>query len=210
MIKKLIRKVISAFNHRLDEVLYRVWCIIENRKELNDVIIMSSHNDFDTNSGALYDYLINNGYLGKYKIVWLLWNRLDRMLPLNVEAYYINKASIKKNYYLATAKIITSDAYVSDKKREGQKVYYLTHGSVSLKNVGTVLTLPDSVDYYLTSSDFVAPIHAKIYGFPINNSKQLIMGYPIHDCLFRQSTNEIKKITKKVVEEEIKYLIQDA
>ena len=45
-----------------------------------------SHNDFDSNGGAFYNYLIQNEYNKKYKIVWLIKHKesLNVQLPKNV------------------------------------------------------------------------------------------------------------------------------
>lgn len=42
---------------------------------IQNVIIIESHNDFDSNGGAFYDYLIENGYNKNYKIIWFLRNK---------------------------------------------------------------------------------------------------------------------------------------
>ena len=61
------------------------------QKPVQDVIILESHNDFDSNGGAFYDYLINNKYNQKYKIVWFLRNKCPQSLPENVEGYRYNR-----------------------------------------------------------------------------------------------------------------------
>ena len=67
---------------------------------LRNTIIIESHNDFDSNGGALYDYLIENGYNSKYKIVWLLRNSKPKNLPNNVVGFNLFKPSLIKEYYL--------------------------------------------------------------------------------------------------------------
>lgn len=87
---------------------------------LQDVIILESHNDFDSNGGAFYDYLIENGYNKKYKIVWFLRNKCPQHLPENVEGYRYNRVSIKGGIIIALqniflVNIIQYQQFVMDK-----------------------------------------------------------------------------------------------
>ena len=41
------------------------------RIPLKETIILESHNDFDSNGGAFYDYLIKHNFNEKYKIVMM-------------------------------------------------------------------------------------------------------------------------------------------
>ena len=97
-------------------------------KPLKDVIIIESHNDFDSNGGAFFDYLIKHGYNDKYKLVWFLRNKCPKILPHNVEGYRYNRLSIKRWYYYCIAKYIICGHYMIPSIREEQKSYYTTHG----------------------------------------------------------------------------------
>ena len=57
------------YHYKIDLVLQKIITRLYNNKELLKAIVIESHNDFDCNGGALYDYLIQNGYNKKYKII---------------------------------------------------------------------------------------------------------------------------------------------
>ena len=60
------------YDYKLELLLEKIVFVFTKHKNLNDVIMIESHNDFDCNGGAFYNYLIKNGYNKKYKIVWLV------------------------------------------------------------------------------------------------------------------------------------------
>lgn len=73
-----------VYKYKIDVLLKKVALAITKNKKLSDVIVIEGHNDFDSNGGAFYDYLVENGYNKKYKIVWLLKNKKPANLPKNV------------------------------------------------------------------------------------------------------------------------------
>lgn len=165
--------------------------------ELENKIIIASHNDFDTNGGAFYDFLIRNHYNEKYKIIWLLKNKKPKSLPENVEAYNTFRPSWRKSYHICTAKYFIADDIITNKVKEEQKSYYLTHGSISLKNVTGKICLPDDVDFYLVPSDFWAPVFSKMLGIEYPNNRAVILGYPVHDLFEGERGEEIRKVTQQ-------------
>ena len=183
-----------VYMYKIDQVLRRFFAKITKKKPLKNLIVIEGHNDFDSNAGAFYDYLIDNHYNDKYKIVWLLKNKRPNNLPRNVKGYYLNKPSIMKNYYLCTAKyILTCNDSIGSVRKE-QKSIYLTHGPVSLKSFKGKANIPNDVNYILMPSEYLKDILRDMYG--ISNSKTPkteILGYPSHDLLYRDN-NELKKI----------------
>jgi len=192
----------NAFNvlyqYKLDLIEQAILNPFLRKKQLKNIIVIESHNDFDSNGGAFYNYLIENGYNKKYKIVWLLKNPefVPQSLPQNVEWVPLFKPSFKKNYYFWIAKFFSYDCECKGKLRPDQKAIYLSHGAVALKRPKGYLTLPENIDYCLTTSEFIAPIHAETFGLGVPNSKQVILGYPVHDILYGASCNEIEKVYK--------------
>ena len=71
----------KSIDYRLD--CFVMWFAkqIYAKTPLLDTIVLESHNDFDSNGGAFYDYLIKKGYNKKYKIVWMLNNPKPNDLP---------------------------------------------------------------------------------------------------------------------------------
>lgn len=162
--------------------------------KLRDIIIIESHNDFDSNGGALYDWLIKNGYNMKYKIVWLLWNKKPSNLPYNVTGVLINRISIKKYYYLSTAKFILTCHLIVGDLRKGQKSMYMTHGAMSLKKTAGAIQLPSNVDYCLIPSHEMEPYSRKVISIK-EETKLITLGYPVHDILYSQESGDLRKIT---------------
>lgn len=183
------------YNLWMDGLTMRIFKPIFTRCKLNDTIIIESHNDFDSNGGAFYDYLIKNGYNKKYKIVWMLNNPKPKNLPKNVEGYYIYKPSIRKAYHLCTAKYLLSCHFIYGSVREGQIAGYLTHGSVSLKRTTGNFQMPDGLNFILTPSNFIAPIVADNFGIFYPDKRQVILGFPVHDTFYSNEPGDLKKVT---------------
>ncbi len=196
MMKKIKSFFVRVYCHKIDRLFRIVIAFLLRKKRLKDIIIIESHNDFDCNGGAFYDYLIRNGYNKKYKIIWLLKNKHIPILPANVKCFQMKKPSIRKDYYICSAKFILADNYIVEKTRREQKIIYCTHGAGGLKNVKGQLVIPSYVDYVLFQSERYAPIQANQYSMEFPSKRIVYLGYPVHDVL-NSKNEEIKKITSK-------------
>ena len=196
--KNGIKRVFDVFYHyKLDLILQKGCNFFLKHRPLQNIIIIESHNDFDSNGGAFYDYLIKNHYNDKYKIVWLLKNKAPKSLPANVDWCRLYKPSLKKALYVCKAKVFTADCVVTNKVRADQKSFYFTHGAVCLKSVIGKCNLSDTVDYILSPSEAYGPIQAKQGGLPFPNDRFVYLGYPSYDRLFTPSEHELAKVTKE-------------
>lgn len=170
---------------------------------LQNVIVIESHNDFDSNGGAFYKYLLENNYNKKYKIVWLLRNAKPQKLPTNVIAFRLFTPSFRKNYYLYIAKFILLCHATIEQQRDSQIVCYLSHGPIGLKAFKGKVKLPQKLSYCLCPSEYLAPILADQYMLNYPNNIQVILGYPCHDILYDTQKGDLEKITsnsyKKVI-----------
>ena len=195
--KNGIKRVFTVlYQYKIDLLLQKMILPAVKRKPLKDVIVIESHNDFDCNGGAFYDYLVENGYNNRYKLVWLLKHDAPKSLPQNVEAYGLHRPNFKKNLRICTAKYFCADNTVTNKPRAEQKSFYLTHGAVALKNVKGVLTVPPTVDYVLCTSGAYAPILADQLSIS-GNTQMLPIGVPSEDIFFRDIPDEYQKLTDK-------------
>jgi len=168
------------------------------RIPLKETIILESHNDFDSNGGAFYNYLIKHNFNEKYKIVWFLRNNKKiHGLPHNVKTVSLLNPSLKKIYYLYTSKYILTCHSVVGSKRADQLSYYLTHGAISLKNIKGKINLPKDLNYCLIPSKYFEEIFKDQYSIRGTNVQEAILGFPSHDILYEPSNNEISKITNK-------------
>ena len=124
------------YMYKIDIIIQKICGVFLRTKTLKDIIVIESHNDFDSNGGAFYNYLIKNGYNKKYKIVWAIKHpeEVPHVLPENVDWYAAYKPGLKKNYYKWIAKYFTYDNDCSEKLRDNQKAIYFGHGGFGLKN----------------------------------------------------------------------------
>ena len=204
--KKGIKHFFTVFyQYTIDAALRKCILPFVKRKPLKDTVIIESHNDFDCNGGAFYNYLVEQGYNERYKIVWLLKHSKPKSLPKNVKAYYLFRPSWRKNYHVCTAKYLCADNTVTPKERAEQRSFYLTHGAVALKNVKGVLTVPPTVDYVLCTSKAYAPILSD--QFSIGPDTQMLpIGVPSEDVFFQSIPDEYEKLTDKKYQKRILWM----
>lgn len=185
------------WKYKIEIIFEKIIYIFTKNKQLEDKIIIESHNDFDCNGGAFYDYLIEHEYNKKYKIVWLVRKRVKNKLPMNVKTVPLYGPSIKKAYHICTAKYVTFDCESVNKLRNDQIVVYCTHGAVALKSVKGKVCVPDSVNYILTPSERYIPIQAEQLQLNDKDKKFVCVGFPVQDTFFIDDKSEILKITNK-------------
>lgn len=183
------------YRYKIDQALCKLAVRLTRNKPLHNTIVIESHNDFDSNGGAFYDYLIKKHYNDKYKIVWLLKNKKPDHLPKNVSAFYLYKPSLKKQMTICTAKYILTCQDAIGSVRDGQISVYLTHGTVGLKAFKGKCTLPDNLSYILMPSEYMQPILAEQYEIDNTNVKYAHVGFPIHDYLYSSENGAIRKLT---------------
>lgn len=206
MIKKLIEKLrtygvretLSLARSRIrrdtESLMIKSFLLLLGRRPLKNTIIVESHNDFDSNGGALYDYLVRNGYNEKYTIVWMLRNPAPRELPHNVKAYQMSKLSLARIYHRCTAKWILCSHVMLESLRPDQISVYMTHGAVALKNVKGKESPPDRITYCLYPSRFLERIFSEQMSLPHPNSKMQFLGYPSHDVFYDDTPGDLSKI----------------
>lgn len=183
---------------RIDWLIQDVIVLFVKNKELENSIIIESHNDFDCNGGAFYQYLIDNGYNNKYKIVWLLKHPDNKPvnLPNNVECYPLYSPSLKKDLRICCAKYLLADNVITPKVRKEQVSIYCAHGAFGLKNVQSVSALPSSVDFALSPSSNLDCFMNKQWGLKENEGKLVHLGYPSEDVFYSAIKDELKVLKK--------------
>lgn len=159
-----------------------------------NIIVIESHNDFDCNGGAFYDYLIKNGINQRWTIVWLVVNPVNKKLPQNVRTFDFWKNDLIKEYYLNKAKYLFYDDKSIKKRRKEQIEIYCQHG-LSIKKVKGKINAPYYVDYILSGSSNYDPLLCNNISIPLPNDKMLHFGYPYNDVLFENVDDEFKKIS---------------
>lgn len=184
------------WEYKIDKVIIKFMLLFLKKGKLNNTIVIESHNDFDSNGGAFYNYLISNGYNSNYKIIWLLKNKKVKDLPYNVKCFYLFSPNIVKDYYICTAKYFTADCQVVGKVRKEQISYYFSHGAFSLKNSSGKISIPSYVDYILIPSEYTRQIQMNQY-HPKENTKMISLGFPVHDQLLSKCIPQLNKYTNK-------------
>ena len=90
--------------YKIELFLEKILLVFFKHKPLKNIVMIESHNDFDCNGGAFYDYLIKHNYNEKYKIVWLVRKNYHKKLPKNVTTIPLYRPSFRKAYYYCNYK----------------------------------------------------------------------------------------------------------
>lgn len=186
------------YRYKMDKIILMVMKPFLANKPLKDMIVIESHNDFDSNGGAFYNYLIKNNYHKKYKIVWLLKHQIPEKLPENVVAVPLYKPSIKKNYYRLAAKWFTSDNDCISKCREDQTAIYFGHGGFGLKNFKGLIEIPQSIDFIAMPSHYLKEIFSEQMMMQPDDPRACYIGFPYIDNFYNAEKGDLDKITNKV------------
>lgn len=192
--KGLKRALQVLWLYKAEIVLEKMFLLFFKSKPLKNTIVIESHNDFDCNGGAFYDYLINHKYNEKYRIVWLVRRKVKHKLPKNVTTVPLYGPSFRKAYYMCNYKYMLYDCEGGHKMRDEQILVYCSHGAGGLKAIKGKMFIPDDVDYILTLSNRYKPIQAEQWSLSAGDPRLVSIGYPSHDILFRKF-NELDKIT---------------
>ena len=196
-----------VYVYKLEDILERLMYLVTRNIELKDTIMIESHNDFDCNGGAFYNYLIKNGYNRKYKIVWLVRKKVTDDLPENVETVPLYGPNLRKAYYVCTSKYFTFDCENVRKMRSTQVMVFCDHGAGGLKNVKGKVMIPPYVDYILVQSKSYAPIQANQWSVSYSDKRLISIGYPAQDIFFDGSeSNELQKMTSQKYEKVILWM----
>ena len=168
-----------VWRYKIPEIQIALVSAITKKRPLEDKIVIESHNDFDCNGGALYDWLIDNGFNEQVEIVWRLYHPVRSSdLPNNVSCVPVYGPSWKKAWAVCTAKWFTADCTVIDKVREDQLSIYMTHGGFGLKDCHGLIDIPSSVDYVLSASSGLDDWTNWLYNLDPSKTKLAHVGFP--------------------------------
>lgn len=162
---------------------------------LKDVIIFKAHHGFQGNVHSIYDYLYEQEYNKKYKLIWYP-DTEEEYVPKT--AMCIRTSSIKNNYYYKSCAkfIIYEDGCPVMYKTKGQKVIYLTHGCPAIKNVTNLLDVSEkkTTDSLATSENVVESM-AKMEN--ISSEKMFVCGHPRNDVIFNSPLTYLGLLDKE-------------
>ena len=163
-------------------------CILKD----DNVIVLYSNLEFRDNVKALYDYLVENKYYEKYRIICAT-NEYKKYKETNKNIIFVSP--IKGIYYYLKSKYFFYSfgkypIYPSKK----QIVVNLWHG-MPLKRIGLMSEQEQNLkynyfSYVIATSEFFVPIMSKSFG--CSEKQVLITGEPRNDDLFKKM--DINKI----------------
>lgn len=168
-----------------------------------NLIVMESEGDLSDNAFALYDYMRTNGYLNKYRVIWLVDNT-PKLSSLNFQNTRFDikapdKINFKRQFHLSRAHwyIYDHNNVISNvKKRKCQKIIYLSHGW-GYKASKNDDTKNDKTHFDLLTS--TGPLAAKgmadYWKEPLEKVK--ITGYPRYDYFFQNNSHVDKILNDK-------------
>lgn len=196
--KAIIRRLFMIPNKVLF-YWYQEHCPIQQ-----NLILLESDGDLMDNGYALFDYMKQNGYLQKYRVIWMVNDvkQASKHQFLNTE--YLPKVPQYVN--LTWAKVLATCRWsICDhcnvlswaKKRAGQEIIYLSHG-IGYKKIRRNETKrcmdKGRIDFITVPGKIGAEYLSDFTGEPIE--KMLITGYPRNDYFFQQR-REIKELINK-------------
>lgn len=184
--KKIIYKILSFF-------------------KLKDIIILESFPTYTDNAKAFYDYLINNNYNNKYKIIWFCDNKCRvKLFDKNVKIVRVwksvNKLSFlgffKYFHYLKKAKYILFCNRGIYKINPKSIRLFLNHG-ILFKKVSDLQMVSPNVDYTICPSEYFKPIYEE--QLHLKSDKILVLGTPRNDAFksFHKEPRKFSFIDKK-------------
>lgn len=196
------RTFLDIYEYSMFAYLTKFIGLFLKNSPLEKAIIIESHNDFDCNGGAFYNYLLEHHVNDEYKIVWLLKHAPTEKFPHNVTYARLYRPSLKRAYYSWKAKYFLADCCMTPKKRKEQVSIYMTHGAIGLKSVIGKEVVHNTVDYVLGGS----PNYDEIYTreLTIKPYQQILhFGFPCLDVFYHDSPNQLARIRteryKKVI-----------
>src|SRR5699024_1524357 len=158
-----------------------------------DRIVLYSNLGFRDNVKAIYDYLIENKYNNKYKIICSINDRKDYKNVSIKNVKFVNNY-LGLFYFLTSKYFMYSFGKYPIKPSKKQEVINLWHGS-PLKTIGNLEDDKKNIDYnfftkILATSDFFADVMKEAFGG--DDSQTLICGQPRNDYLFKENYNKMK------------------
>lgn len=158
-------------------------------KHNNNKILFYINLEFRDNTKVLYEYLIDNRYNEKYKIVCACidYKKYRDKEPKNVSFVSRYRAIID---FLSAGKIIYSIGHLPIKAAKDQDIIQMWHGA-PMKDVdkGTLATHPTGHGYYtkvLSTSEHFAQFWAR--HFNVKRDTIFVCGYPRNEILFNNTT----------------------
>lgn len=180
--------------HKIKTVIYKIllvaWRGIINKViKVGNTLFFETEGDFCDNGRAFYEFLIDNGYNNRYKIVWKVSDakRFKKFQCKNV-MFLSDKgllSTLKMEYYIGRAKYLffTHPWWLTEWKKD-QVVINFCHG-IPFKGAGR--NLSNTFNYACVSSETVKNLIQRFMGKEIKSEQFLILGAPRLDLLLKKT-----------------------
>ena len=175
-VKKIVKKIVGMF-----------MIVIP----LRNVIVLESNPDMADNTYALFKRMIEREYNKKYKFIWLVKDVNACKNKCKIDNVYFEeikpqttRGMIKRIWILFTSRFIISSHSYIDKKRNGQVVVALGHGT-PIKSVSQYFMMGDDCDFTLCPSESLISSFCK--ELRLKEKHMFVCGYPRNDMLRKSS-----------------------
>lgn len=192
----------ALFKSFLMNTVFKVISLINKVIPKNEgIILLYSDMGFRDNIKSIYDYMIENGYNEKYKIIRSQKENIVEALPDNVKVVHNIKGII---YYLKCGHIFYAFGKLPIYPAKKQKVVQMWHGS-PFKGADVRQKKENKINHkksYYTNVLVTSQIFSKIYAslFSCKLEQISICGQPRTDMLFYPyNFKELKICCKKLV-----------
>lgn len=176
--------------------------ILFQRLPLKRQILFSAGNEPHENALAVVEYL-EHSYQGRpYRVVFL--GKTTRKLHCGrVHILYLDPDTLRRKdslyrvlrfcwLYSVSGALLYENQPLSKKNRR-QKLIFLNHGTVPMKDVHDVLKQPETIDYALCPSIGCSGLYRQQYGIP---AEKLIYAMPPRDSFLKKSLHRIDRIVR--------------
>ena len=180
-----------ALKYRVIESVQSLFSLLNRftRHKNNKILIYDPKNYQHDNSGALYEYLIKNGYNKKYEIVYACANHKELKKHSYANVKYIGK-SLSAFHFLTAGYVYYRANWMKIKPVKGQQVIQMWHGSPIKKDASDQPARYGVNPFFtgfLSASEHFDAIYSEVFRVPIE--RMIRCGHPRTDDLFKSSPN---------------------
>lgn len=173
-------------------------CLPLNRQ----LIVLESEGDLSDNGYAFYDYLLQNGYLRAYRVVWLVEDpKSARRLALPNTVFVskdVNRLCFRRSLALATCRYSLYDhcnLLADYRKRPGCTVINLWHGCGFKADKGAGAPQKTPPDKIVLTGPLYLPTQMAVFGR--QEQDFLDLGYPRNDYLFGPLSDKQERFAQR-------------
>lgn len=159
-------------------------------KDENTVMLYIATMGIRHNLKPVLDYMLENGYNKKYKIVCGIESLEYKGEDIENVEYITTKKAMWR--FLFTKHVFYSAGQIPIKPSKKQEVIHLTHGAVYYKSMGALSNIHNGDEFYfshmITTGEYFKSIVKKAY--KCKDENVLVCNEPMTDVLFREDSKQ--------------------